>query len=146
MAHKNVWWATIFFCNHKMEYNLLIKMRKGPPWWWLWSACSHSTPKIRVWIPLRSTIVNKMGHPRPLLRLFSLFFRKTLIQFLEQMNVKNVYPVYGAGIRTHECESCTIASRPGLPLKVNNCLKRTKINKKHPFLKMNATVCRGVTT
>ena len=40
----------------------------------------------------------KMGHPRPLFRLFSVFFKQT-IQFLQQMNVKNVmsiqYPAPG---------------------------------------------------
>ena len=29
-----------------------------------------------------------MGHPRPLFRLFSVFFNQTLIQFLQQYNVK----------------------------------------------------------
>ena len=35
---------------------------------------------------------------------FSIIFRlfkKTLLQFLQQINVKNVHPVYGAGIWTH---------------------------------------------
>ena len=38
----------------------------------------------------------KKGHPRPLFRLF-----KQTLQFLQQTNVKNVHPVYGAGIRTN---------------------------------------------
>ena len=32
--------------------------------------------------------------------IFGLF--KQTIQFLQQINVKNVHPVYGAGIRTHD--------------------------------------------
>ena len=42
-----------------------------------------------------------MGPPRPLFNLFSVFFKQT-IQILHQSNVKNVHPVYGAGIRTHD--------------------------------------------
>ena len=42
-----------------------------------------------------------MGQPGLFLFIFSLFKQK--IQFLKQNNVKkcHVYPVYGAGIRTH---------------------------------------------
>ena len=43
-----------------------------------------------------------MGQTRPLFRLFSVSFKQT-IQFLQQINVKNVvYPVSGAGIQTHD--------------------------------------------
>ena len=38
----------------------------------------------------------KMGQPRPLFHLFSVFSNKH--QFLQQIYVKNVHPVYGAGI------------------------------------------------
>ena len=38
---------------------------------------------------------------RPLFRLFSFFFKQTL-QFLQQYNVKNVYPVSDHGIRTSQ--------------------------------------------
>ena len=36
--------------------------------------------------------------------LFFIYFRllKQTLQFLQQINVKNVHPVYGAGIRTHD--------------------------------------------
>ena len=37
-----------------------------------------------------------MGYPRPLFRLFSVYSNK--LQFLQQINVKNILPVYGAGI------------------------------------------------
>ena len=40
-----------------------------------------------------------MGHLRTLFHLFSSF--QTTLQFLQQINVKNVHPVYGAEIRTH---------------------------------------------
>ena len=43
----------------------------------------------------------KKGQPRPLFRLFFGLFKQTL-QFLQQIYVKNVHPVYGAGIRTHD--------------------------------------------
>ena len=40
----------------------------------------------------------KMGQPRPpLLFIFGLF-KQTSLQILQQINVKNVHPVYGAGI------------------------------------------------
>ena len=42
-----------------------------------------------------------MAQLRPLFRLFSAFFKQT-IQILQQINVKNAHPVYGAGIRTHD--------------------------------------------
>ena len=42
-----------------------------------------------------------MGITRPLFRLFSLFQpTKQTIQFYQNVNVKNDYPVYGAGILT----------------------------------------------
>ena len=46
----------------------------------------------------------KMGQPRPLFRLFLVFFKQTLLQFLQQINVKkcHVHPVYGTRIRTHD--------------------------------------------
>ena len=42
-----------------------------------------------------------MGYAQPIFRLFLVFFKKTL-QFLQQHNVKNVYPVSRAGIWTHD--------------------------------------------
>ena len=39
-----------------------------------------------------------MGYSRPLLLYFRLF--KQTLQFLQQIKMKNVHPVYGAGIRT----------------------------------------------
>ena len=39
-----------------------------------------------------------MGQPGPS---FSFIFKQT-IQFLEQLNVKHVHPVYGTGIQTHD--------------------------------------------
>ena len=46
-----------------------------------------------------------MAQPRPLFNLFSFFHHK--LQFLQQMNVKNVHLVYGAGIRTHDLWNMT---------------------------------------
>ena len=43
-----------------------------------------------------------MGQPQPLLSfIFGLFKQTSLLQFLQQIYVKNVHPVYGARIRTH---------------------------------------------
>ena len=42
-----------------------------------------------------------MGQPRPLFRLFSDFYKQT-IQFLQQINVKNVHTVDSARIQTHD--------------------------------------------
>ena len=52
-----------------------------------------------------------MGQPRPFLIYFRLF--KDTLQFLQQINVKNLHPVYSAGIRTHDLWNIT--TRPGLP-------------------------------
>ena len=41
----------------------------------------------------------KMGHPWPLFHFFGLF--KQTVQILQQINVKSVHLVSGAGIRTH---------------------------------------------
>ena len=53
-----------------------------------------------------------MGQPRPLFCLFLVFFKQK-IQFLQQINVKNVHPVYGTGIQTHDLLNM---SRHPLPL------------------------------
>ena len=58
-----------------------------------------------------------MGHPQPLFVYFCLF--KQTLQFSQQINVKNVNPVYSAGIRTHN-QSPPITTRPGLPPKTHN--------------------------
>ena len=50
-----------------------------------------------------------MGQPLPLFRLFSVFFKQTL-QFLQY--VKNVHPVYGAGIRTHDLRNVSLFPWP----------------------------------
>ena len=56
----------------------------------------------------------KMGHPRSLLCLFSVFFKQTSFNFYNKLIWKNVHPVYGTGIRTHNRESPPITTRPGL--------------------------------
>ena len=56
-------------------------------------------------MPKPVTYVNNslffMVQPRPPFRLHSVFFKQTSIQSLQQINFKNVHPVYCAGIRTH---------------------------------------------
>ena len=53
-----------------------------------------------------------MGQPKPLSRLFLVFFQQTLHFFITK-NVINVHPVFSAGIRTHNLQ---IASLVQLPL------------------------------
>ena len=62
---------------------------------------------------LEQVVFLKFGHFPPLFVYFRLFE-----QFLQQINVKNVHPVYGAGIQTHDLwnESPPITTTPGLPL------------------------------
>ena len=62
-----------------------------------------SVMKIRTWVNFldrgrRSFF--KMGQPRPFSFIFDLF--KQTIQFLQQINGKNVHPVCRAGIQTHD--------------------------------------------
>ena len=49
----------------------------------------------------KRTTLKKMGHPR---RLFGLF-QANINTILQQINVKNVHPVYGTGIRTHDLKT-----------------------------------------
>ena len=51
-----------------------------------------------------------MGHPRPLFRLFSSF--QANIIFLQQIYVKNVHPVYGAGTQTHDLQNMSLLQLP----------------------------------
>ena len=46
--------------------------------------------------------------------LFFIYFIlfKEALQFLPQINVKNVHPVYGAGIRTHDLRNMSLLPRP----------------------------------
>ena len=47
-----------------------------------------------------------MGHPRPLFSLFSTF--QANITIFTTNYVKNVHPVYGAGIRTHNLQNMSL--------------------------------------
>ena len=51
----------------------------------------------------------KMGHSRPL---FHLFHLKQKLQFLQQINVKNVHTVYSAGIQTHNLQDTSLLLKP----------------------------------
>ena len=57
-----------------------------------------------------------MGQQWPLFHLFLVFSTKHY-NFYNNYMWKNVHPVYGAVIRTHERESLPITTRPGLPPK-----------------------------
>ena len=39
-------------------------------------------------------------------------FKQTPLQILQQINVKNVHPVYGAGIRTHNLQNMSLLPLP----------------------------------
>ena len=52
----------------------------------------------------------EMGQPQPLFRLFLVIFKQT-IQFLH-LNAKNVHPVYGARIWTHNLSNMSHHSKP----------------------------------
>ena len=60
----------------------------------------------------------KWVNPGLFYRLFSDLFKQTTLQLLQQIYVKIVHPVYGAGIRIPqllEHESSPLTTRPGLP-------------------------------
>ena len=58
--------------------------------------------------------LKKMCRPRPLFHLFSVFLKQTSIQFCNRLMWKNVHPVYGAGIRTHDLQNRSLLPKPHL--------------------------------
>ena len=48
----------------------------------------------------------RIGHPQPLFIYFRLF--KQTLQFLRQINVKNVHPVFSTGIQTHDLQKVSL--------------------------------------
>ena len=54
-----------------------------------------------LWQPQLKHKLIKMSHSKPLFNFFSVFFKQT-IQLLQLINVKNVHPVYSAGIRSQD--------------------------------------------
>ena len=65
-----------------------------------------------------------MGQPRPLFRLFSVFFKQTL-QFLQQINVKKCPSSIrrrDSNPRPLDREPPPITTRPGLPPRTRNLL------------------------
>ena len=62
-----------------------------------------------------------MGHPGLFFVQFCLFKQK--LQFLQQIYVKYVHPVYSAGIRTNDHDSPLIITRPGIPTVYKHCSK-----------------------
>ena len=61
--------------------------------------------------PSAAYLYLKMVHTRPLFRLFWAFIRQRL-QFLQQINVKNVHLVYGTGIRTQDLQNLSLLQKP----------------------------------
>ena len=62
-----------------------------------------------------------MDQPLPLFRLFLVFSNKHY-KFLQQIYVKNVHPVYGAGILTHDLWNVNL-----LPLPLDQGFRQTNI-------------------
>ena len=52
-----------------------------------------------------------MGQPWPLFCLFLVFSNK-YYKFVQQIYVKNVHPVYCAGIRTHDLRNMSLLPQP----------------------------------
>ena len=71
----------------------------------------HFTAEASVVLTV-SVVFFKMGQSRPLFRLFSVFFKKTSIQFCNKLMWKNVHPVYGPGIRTHDLHNMSLLPLP----------------------------------
>ena len=56
-----------------------------------------------------------MGQRRTLLSFIFSLLKQTSLQILQQINVKKVRPVYGAGIQTHDLRNMSpITTRSGL--------------------------------
>ena len=55
-------------------------------------------------------VETKMGHPGLFLFIFRLF--QTIFTILQQIYVKNVHPIYGAGIRTHDLQNMSLLPQP----------------------------------
>ena len=53
-----------------------------------------------------------MGKPRPLFHFFLVFSKNNTLQFLQQINVKNVRPVYGARIQNHDLSNMSRRPKP----------------------------------
>ena len=63
---------------------------------------------------IRSTtffLTFKMGHPLPLFPIFSVLFEHT-IQFIRQINLKNINLVSIAGVKTHILCNTSLLSQP----------------------------------
>ena len=56
-------------------------------------------------------ILLKMVHTRSLFRSFFVF-QTNITSILLQINVKNVHPVYGAGVRTHNLQIVSVIPQP----------------------------------
>ena len=52
--------------------------------------------------------LSKMGQTRPLLSFIFGLFKETLSEILQQINMKNVHSVYGAGIQTHTLQNMSL--------------------------------------
>ena len=53
-------------------------------------------------------ILFKNGPPQPLLSFIFGLFKQTSLQFLQQICMKHVHPVYSTGIRTHDLQNMSL--------------------------------------
>ena len=101
--------------------NLTNLTPKTSPLWWLLfyvTQWRRSLP-LKAFDYLRSFLKNG-----PIPASFSFIFVFSNTQFLQQINLKNVHPVYGSGIRTHDLWNMSppITTRPGLPTPATTCV------------------------
>ena len=71
-----------------------------------------------------------MGHPGLFFIYFCLF--KQALQFLQQIYEKNVHPVYGAGIQTHNLQDMSLLPSPleqgSCPVTITFCIVSSIVN------------------
>ena len=107
--YYQIWSTTTFWDIHPVDH-LLLHI-KGP--------CLSSLAQNERDYPHSSNIIFLIGPTRASFSFIFGIFKQT-IQFLLQINVKNVHPVYGTWIRTHHLESPPITTIPRFPTHSSN--------------------------
>ena len=107
-----------FLCYFE-KHNSLLKTAVATFWDNFWKNLGYFLFQHLVTLELREENITKllfrlciflkMGQPRPLI-IYFWSFHQTSLQFWQQIYVKNVHLVYGAGIRTH-CLWSMVSSR-----------------------------------
>ena len=112
-------WLTVSRPNEMSEIEFTLLLGSGG------QPCKHSLNKVKslcyvnlnkfsfcngsylAWLTTSadSPSLNNGPSPTSFWFTFSVFFKQTSMNFLQQIDVKNVHPVYCAGIRTHDLQS-----------------------------------------